>query len=151
MSICTFWNLKKKFFRTVHRPWYLQIPSTNFCISLDRFTACLISVLLFKGGVWYAGSGIQSVVLLRAASVCQICNWEIQLEVSWCADPLSYFARQTSTFTDRQPRSPKQWIRDRQLALATRAKAAMLTLWIVPKRHFSTALNWRFSVFFPQL
>ena len=129
----------KKFFRTISRPPYWYCVGQSYSWS----DLCVISVrwcLIYRLGYTERGAAWDSI------SVSGL-YWEIQMEVCWCAEPLSYPARQTSTLTDRRPHSPKQSIRDRQILPATRAKAATLTLWIVPNWHFSTALNWRFSVF----
>ena len=128
----------KKFFRTISRPSY------RYCVgqSYSWSDLCVIGVrwcLVCRLGYTERGAAWEFISV-------QNCSWEIQIENRY-EEPLSYPARQISTLTDRRSRSPKQWIYDGQLVLATRTKAAMLTLWIVPNWHFSTALNWRFSVF----
>ena len=49
----------------------------------------------------------------------QFSNWEIQLKVSWCGEPLSYAVRQISTLTKCWPGYLKQGNQDWQLVLAT--------------------------------
>jgi hypothetical protein len=77
--------------------------------------------------------------------------WKIQLKVSWCGEPLSYAARQTSTLTERWTGSPKAGRSGSTIFHGYPQMAAISTHWIVPNWHFLNTLTEVFSRLFPQL